>query len=156
MPSEFASYERLKEQGASPEMIDLQARRDGIDPIRRIRLLRSLFGVSLSDAKRAMTPVDPLSQPQTVAVGGTVYWEGCDTVQGEWIMQATVQRIDADRVIVVDHHKFLVTRDGLQETHVTDGLTEIPRSYFEKSLVERLADTRQFWNRLAAECRPAS
>ncbi len=47
-------YEAMKAGGATPAMIAETAKADGLDTPARIRVLRSLFGLSLPDAKEIL------------------------------------------------------------------------------------------------------
>ena len=49
--SEFAKYEAARNAGGTPRDVYLAAMRDGIDAITRIRLIRSVFGLNLAEAK---------------------------------------------------------------------------------------------------------
>lgn len=52
--SEFDKYEALKRAGRSPAEVYREANADGVGDIDAIRMLRSVFGLSLGDAKEAM------------------------------------------------------------------------------------------------------
>jgi hypothetical protein len=58
MDGTFKKYELMKTAGASPERVFLQAARDGIDPITRIRLIRAVFSLTLGKAKEVVVRVD--------------------------------------------------------------------------------------------------
>jgi hypothetical protein len=47
----FAKYETMKSDGTSAVEVYRAALADGLDPITRIRLLRTVFGLSLAEAK---------------------------------------------------------------------------------------------------------
>ena len=52
MQEEYTEYEKMKSQGIEPVDIYLAAKKNGMPFIRTIRMLRSLFNLSLVDAKR--------------------------------------------------------------------------------------------------------
>ncbi|HEY1376811.1 MAG TPA: hypothetical protein VGF55_08445 [Gemmataceae bacterium] len=147
--SEFAKYEEMHRGGATPEAVYRAANADGLDEIARIRLLRTVCGLSLADAKRVTGSYDALNRKQEVREGATVYWEGADTVDGFYVMEARVVRVDGDRVRVTGHKKYLVTDAGLEEVPADGGLESLPVRYFDKTLAERLGESFQFWDDLA-------
>ena len=49
--SEFSRYTALRQAGASPVDVWRQATNDGVDAVKRIRLVRELFGLTLIEAK---------------------------------------------------------------------------------------------------------
>jgi hypothetical protein len=51
MKDDFAKYEAMKKEGASPEDVHREAVRDGIDNITVVRLIRHVFSLSLAEAK---------------------------------------------------------------------------------------------------------
>lgn len=51
MTDSFSKYEAMKQAGVVAEQVYLQAVRDNIDPITRIRLIRSVFSLSAREAK---------------------------------------------------------------------------------------------------------
>jgi hypothetical protein len=145
----FDQYQQMRTQGATARDVYVRAKADGVDEITAIRLLREVFGISLVDAKRATDAADVMNRPQKVAVGGTVYWEGADTVEGAWIMQAKVRDIADGFAYVVDHKKYLITDDGLTEVPHASGPDRIQLRYFEKSLLDRLEESGDFWRQLS-------
>lgn len=150
MMDDFSPYEELHTAGAAPRDVYQRAKADGLDEIGAIRMLRTVFGMSLGEAKRAIGAAEALDQPQPVALGGTVYWEGSDTIDGAWVAQAQVKEIRDGHVFVTNHRKFLIESDRLVEV-AADGLADkIRLSYFEKSLSARLQQSHAFWQELAA------
>lgn len=147
--NDMSKYERLRDLNHPPEVVYLAARKDGVNEISAIRMLRAVFGLSLSEAKKAIGAAEAFTRPQRPEVGATVYWEGADSIDGSWLMQAKVQRIEGDYVYVEDHEKFLVTADGLERVPVGGALLRIPLRYFEKSLAERFEDAEKFWKAIA-------
>jgi hypothetical protein len=51
---DFSKYESMRDKGTSPKDVCLMAQTDGLDPITVIRLLRSVFSLSLVQAKEVM------------------------------------------------------------------------------------------------------
>ncbi len=147
--SEFAKYRDMHQAGATPDAVAGAARADGLDGVALIRLLRTVCGLSFADAKRVSGAAEALDQKQELRDGATVYWEGADTVDGSYVMRATIARRDQDRVYLTDHHKYLVRGGELVEVPVSGGVESIPVSYFDKTLAERLGESIQFWDDLA-------
>jgi hypothetical protein len=141
-------YEKLKNAGKSPREIYLAAKADGVGEVNALCLLRDVFGLSIVEAKDVMSAENAFVAPQKVEVGETVYWEGADTIDGFWIMEAKVKKIEDDFAYVCDHKKFLVRPEGLIETPATGALLRIPLPYFEKSLLARLQESSDFWGQL--------
>lgn len=54
MNDDFSRYEALKVAGVSPEDVYRQATRDEVDAITRIRLIRSVYGLSPAQAKEVV------------------------------------------------------------------------------------------------------
>lgn len=149
-------YQRLKAIGKTPRDVYLAAKADGIGEVDALCLLREVFGLTIVEAKEAMTGGDAFAKPQAVEVGGTVYWEGADTIDGQWMMEARVKKIEAGYVHVGDHKKYLVHPEGLVEADATGAPQRIPLKYFEKSLAERLQESTDFWGQLAASAKSAT
>ncbi len=146
----FAKYREMREQGASPRQVYLTAKGDGLDEITLIRLVRTVFNLSLREAKQVRGEQDVFNAKQDVRVGVTVYWEGADTVEGYYLMQARVARVDGNRAYLEGHRKYRVTSNGLEEVPLAgDGLASVPLSYFDKTLAERLGESLRFWQELS-------
>lgn len=56
--SEFAKYEALKAAGHTAMRVYAIAKEEGVDPITRIRLIRSVFSLNLVEAKKISSEVD--------------------------------------------------------------------------------------------------
>ncbi|HEV3416502.1 MAG TPA: hypothetical protein VG056_06810 [Pirellulales bacterium] len=147
--NEFSQYVRQRGEGRSPREVYESAKADGVDEIAAIRMLRSVFGLSIVDAKKATLTADVFGMPQTVHVGYIVYWEGSDSIDGPWIMQAKVTEVREGFAYVSDHRKFLVKPEELEEVPATGALVRIPLKYFERSLIDRMTKSVLFWNQLA-------
>ncbi|HEX7380317.1 MAG TPA: hypothetical protein VF278_24595 [Pirellulales bacterium] len=147
--NEFSKCDQLRLAGKTAADVYAAASRDGVDDIRAIRMLRALFGMSLGEAKEAIGVAEAFIEPQQVVVGATVYWEGADTVDGPWIAQARVEKIEDDCAVVADHRKFLIRPEGLTEVEPHGLLERIRLSYFEKGLASRLQQSAEFWQDLA-------
>jgi len=139
----------MRQAGVAPEAVARAARADGLDDVALIRLLRTVCGLSFADAKRVSGAAAALDQKQELREGATVYWEGADTVDGSYIMRATIARLDGDRIHLTDHHKYLIRSGELVEVPVSGGMESIPVTYFDKTLAERLGESIQFWDDLA-------
>lgn len=147
---DFRKYEELRDRGASPQEVYATAKADGVDDITLIRLVRKVCNLTLAQAKEITGAAKALDAKQQVKPGATVYWEGWDTVQGFYVMQATVTRIAGDKVYVKDHKKYLVTPSGLEESSIEEPTVQaIPLGYFEKPLADRLGQSLQFVQDLA-------
>ncbi|MCI0683123.1 MAG: hypothetical protein L0Y71_13560 [Gemmataceae bacterium] len=142
---DFTKLHAMRAQGASPEQIYATAKADGIDEITCIRLLRKVCSLGLAEAKSVSEAGRALNAHQHVNVGETVYWEGWDTVQRFFVMEAKVTRLVGDRVQVNEHRKYLVTPSGLEEVAIEEPMMQtIPLGYFEKPLADRLGESLQF------------
>jgi hypothetical protein len=149
-------YQKLKAAGKTPRDVYLAAKADGVGEVDALCLLRDVFGLTIVEAKESMTGGDAFAKPQAVEIGGTVYWEGADTIDGLWMMEARVKKIEAGFAYVEDHRKYLVHPEGLVETVATGALLRIPLTYFEKSLAERLQESTDFWGQLALPAKSAT
>jgi hypothetical protein len=135
----------MRAQGASLQQIEAAARADGLDAITRIRLIRKVCGITLAEAKSVTGAAQALDAKQEAAPGATVYWEGWDTVQGFYVMQARVTRVVGDKVHVADHKKHLITPTGLEEAAIEEPTVQtIPLGYFDKPLADRLGESLRF------------
>jgi hypothetical protein len=142
---EFAKYHEMCAAGASPEQIYSSAKADGVGPIAVIRLLRTVSGLSLAQAKGVIMTPDPFDAKQEAKVGSDVYWETWDSVDGFHLMQARVARIADEQAHLEGHRKFRLTPDGWEEVPLREnGLTTIPLRYFDKTLAERIGDGMAF------------
>ncbi|HEY5312129.1 MAG TPA: hypothetical protein VIK18_06400 [Pirellulales bacterium] len=149
-------YQKLKAIGKTPRDVYLAAKADGVSEVDALCLLRGLFGLTIVEAKESMVGGDAFAKAQPVEVGGTVYWEGADTIDGLWMMEARIKRIEAGFAYVGDHKKYLVHPEGLVETAATGALLRIPLKYFEKSLAEQLQESTDFWGQLALPSKSAT
>ena len=77
--SEFSTYQQLRSAGKTPAEAYSVAKRGGLDDIRAILMLRTVFGMSLGEAKKTIGVAETFIEPQQVVEGGTVYWEGADS-----------------------------------------------------------------------------
>jgi hypothetical protein len=68
MTDDFTKYEKMKAAGSSPEELYREAARNGVDPITRIRLIRTVCALSPGQAKevvvRAEGQAESLNQYQ--------------------------------------------------------------------------------------------
>jgi hypothetical protein len=58
MFDDFTKYEKMKAAGSSPEDLYREATRDGVDPITRIRLIRTVCALSPGQAKEVVVRVE--------------------------------------------------------------------------------------------------
>jgi hypothetical protein len=147
---DFEKYEQMLAGGASHREIYLAAKRDGLDAITSLRMLRTVAGLSLSEAKRVSGSADVFLRPQAVEPGRTVYWEGWTTTEGFYVVQARVAEIRNDAAILADHRKFRVTPDGLDEVPFDGFAAKSMRvSELRKPFGERLAEMVTFLDELS-------
>lgn len=147
MTNEFLRFSEMRSEGRSAADAYQAAKSHG--ELFALRMLRIVYGLSLPEAKRVSGVMEKLSAPQLPVIGGKVYWEGSDTIEGTWIMEATVDSIHDGFVHVSKHRKFLIQPNGLEEVAVAGALDHIPLNYFEKSLLNRLSEAAGFWRELA-------
>ncbi len=142
---DFRKFESMHAGGADARAIYLAGKADGLDEITLIRLVRKVCGLSLAQAKEVSGAAAALDAGQEVTVGGTVHWEGWSSVEGFYLVQARVSRIENGLVYLDSHRKFLVTGEGLEEVHA-NGAAQSPirRNYFDKPLSQRLAESLEF------------
>lgn len=150
MSDDFSKYVGMKDSGNSPSSVVTVARRDGMDDITLLRMLRSVFGLSLVDAKKVAEGGDVFSKGQDVEVGKKVYWEGWTSTEGLYVMEATVTRIEEDNAFLTDHKKYLVKEDELHEIPLSEPpILQMRVSYLRKPLGERFAELLKFVDSLA-------
>lgn len=56
--NEFSKYDKMREDGLSPQEVYLTAKSDGLNPIALIAMLRSVFQLSLIEAKEVTVTAD--------------------------------------------------------------------------------------------------
>jgi hypothetical protein len=54
MQDDFSKYESMRRSGASPAQVNLEAVHDNLDRITRIRLIRTVFSLTLGEAKEVL------------------------------------------------------------------------------------------------------
>ena len=139
---DFSKYEKLREGGASPRDVYLAGKADGLDEITLLRLVRSVCGLSLAEAKQVSGAAALLDAGQEIKVGGTVYWEGWSSDERYTLMQARVSQVKDGMVHLEDHRKFRITQRGLEEVPMDGpGQSPIRESYFQQSLGQRLSES---------------
>jgi hypothetical protein len=146
---DFRKYTAMKAAALSPRDAYVAGQADGLDEITLIRMLRSVYGLSLADAKQVTDAVADLTTEQTIKDGDAVYWEGWDTVDGFYILQARVASLEGDEACLRDHRKFLVRDDGLHEVPVGTGeFSRLRVSHLKRSLPARLEELLNFVEQL--------
>jgi hypothetical protein len=146
---DFTKYEWLRNGGAQPREVFDIARADGLDLLALIRLLRTVFGLSLAEAKKAGGLLDILNAKQKLVRGATVYWEDATTEEGFYIMEARVTRVADGMIHVEGHKKYRFTDAGLEEVPAGCRMTSVPVGYFDKTLAERISGAVRFWQDLS-------
>lgn len=147
---DFSKYEKLREGGASPRDVYLAGKADGLDEITLLRVVRSVCGLSLGEAKQVSGAAALLDARQEVKVGGTVYWEGSSSDEGYYLMQARVSQVKDGMVYLEGHRKFRITQGGLEEVSLDGpGKSPIRESYFQHSLGQRLSESLRFVDELS-------
>lgn len=140
----------MHEDGRSAGEIYLEAKKDGLNQIEVIRLLRTVCSLSLAETKRITGELDILNRRQDLKPGKLVYWEGSSSDEGLFLMQARVIQVQNGNVWLAEHKKFRATKEGLEEVALNGApSTTIPVSYFERTLAERLGEAIEFWLELA-------
>lgn len=147
MTEEFSQFREMHAAGRTATEAYQAAKLQKNGELFSLRMLRIVFGLSLPDAKRIAGVMEKISQPQIPVVGERVYWEGWDTIDGQWIVEAIVDDLRDGYVHVANHRKFLVP--GFKEVAASGALDHIPESYFAKSLVDRLEESKAFVSELA-------
>lgn len=147
MTEEFSQFREMQASGRTATEAYQAASLQKRGELFALRMLRIVYGLSLPDAKRVAGVMDKISQPQIPVAGERVYWEGWDTIDGQWIVEATVDDVCDGYVHVANHRKFLVP--GFKEVPASGALDQIPANYFAKSLVDRLEESKAFVKELA-------
>jgi hypothetical protein len=62
MKDDFSRYETMKAAGSSPEDLYREAVRSGVDPITRIRMIRTVCDLSLREAKEVLVRAEGLAE----------------------------------------------------------------------------------------------
>lgn len=147
---DFRKYVAMKTASLSPREVYAAGQTDGLDDITLIRMLRSVFGLSLTDAKQITDAGSDVAAEQSVNEGDTVYWEGWDTVDGFYIVQARLVSLKDEEACLQDHRKFLVRDDGLREVAVGSGeFSRLTISHLKRSLPARLEELLKFVEHLS-------
>jgi hypothetical protein len=148
---DFSSYEKMRDAGASPRQVHEVGKADGLDPITLIRLVRSVFSLSLADVKKVIGAGDPFDARPLVQAGSMVHWDGFDSEEGIYLMEARVASIEGGTARLESLKKYRPKEGGLAEVPL-DGPDhmELAVSYLERPLTERLEEGLQFLNGLAA------
>jgi hypothetical protein len=63
MIDDFSKYKYMQLNGRCPEEVFYIARRDGLDPIALIRMIRAVFGLNPHDAKVVMQTANQIDYP---------------------------------------------------------------------------------------------
>jgi hypothetical protein len=87
----------------------------------------------------------------SVRIGGSVFWDCSGTDTDHHIVEAEVLALDDDTVRAVRRRTWHRLDDRLEPRDLDPFQESIkmPRSFFDVPLVERLRDTRHFWEELA-------
>ena len=154
--SDFPKYAAMRDQGCSATEVFRAAKAEGLSAIEQIRLLRSVFGLSLDDAKRISSGGCAwLLEPQKLEVGRPVYWEGWDSIDGSYLMKGVVRQVTPSEVVVNDQEKFHY-RDGEFHAIPTARYSQpISRRYFEKPLIEQILENAEALQRFPEQFRQA-
>ena len=62
MSDDFAKYELMKRSGSTPTQVYLEAVRDKIDNITRVRLIRSVFSLTLREYKEVWVRAEGIAE----------------------------------------------------------------------------------------------
>lgn len=72
---DFKEYVKLKESGENSLSVYLKAKENGVDALKRIRMLRSVFDLSLEDAQRVSFKGDTGQNIEDSATGDVKEYE---------------------------------------------------------------------------------
>jgi len=156
MSDDFANYERMRAAGASPHEIYLAAKDDGCDDITSVRMLRAVCDLSLREVKEVSGATEDWTKKQNLEPGSTVHWEGQSPDDGFYFMQARVAGVENGVVSLECLKRFRPSRVGLYEVPINGPrICRMPANFFDKSLVDRLAEAIEFWNEVTEAHRKA-
>jgi hypothetical protein len=62
MSDDFTKYELMKRSGSSPTQVYLESVRDNVDNITRIRLIRSVFSLSMREYKEVWVRAEGIAE----------------------------------------------------------------------------------------------
>ena len=128
----------------SPREVYAEAKRDGVDVIQAIRLLRNVFGLSLTEAKEATGAADVWSAGQEIKPGALVYWETRESNELH-LLQVRVKRVMGSTVEIEELRRFRVLEHGLDELPVNGSdPASVNTTLLAKPLSERVGDLLQF------------
>ncbi len=143
---DFTKYVDMRQKSASPREIYLAGKADGLDAITLIRLLRTVCGLSLAQAKEtSYGGQDPFAAKPEIGEGGKVYWVGWNADEGNYLMEARISRIQGNQVFLENQKKYRLANGKIEEIPISGPpVTFKDLSFFEKPLAERLGDALQF------------
>lgn len=142
---DFGRYERLRDQGATPLALDRIGRDEGLDPVIRMRMIRSVFRLSLTEAKRAIGLEEILTLPQAVAEGAIVSWDWNQPTGTSLIRTGRVLAIDGDQVRVLVLEDCAMKTGELLPAPAEPEVVSVPLTDLSKSLIDRLEEAEQLW-----------
>jgi len=143
-------YESMKDQGSNAGQVYRAGKADSLDEIALLRMIRSVFHLSLVEAKRAIGASTWLDAKQEIHQGAKVYWDVWDTMEGWSLMEARVASIDGHNAHLENLKKYRAIHGELFEAPFeSPGLREVKVSYLERPLTERLAESMFFVRELA-------
>jgi hypothetical protein len=147
----FDKYRELSGQGATPIHIYHVAKADGLDEIARIRLLRTVYNLSLAEVKKVIGAADVWDRKQDVKVGATVYWEEENGSRTDVLdlVEARVTAIEDDQVRLQPVARSRVTQSHFEELPVDATPKVMPRATFETTIAERLKNVLVWRSRWA-------
>lgn len=143
-------YHELKERGLTVQEIISAARTRGDDDLMILAGLRKECGLNFQEAKKELLgDSDPFDAPQDVSIGETVYWEGWDSISGNYIKSGIVKSLEGENVRVENIKLHQITAEGpIVKDYSAEPAKLIPQKFFNKSLVERLGENKNFLQEL--------
>ncbi|HVC96542.1 MAG TPA: hypothetical protein VND64_22850 [Pirellulales bacterium] len=135
--NEFDQYQQRHDRGATPTDLYNRARADGLDPIAMIRMLRTVCGLSLAQAKEVIGASKVWDSKQDIKVGNRVFWEETNG-DGLLLHEAVVTQVAGDQIELARHKAYHACEACPVEVRHLEP-TRVPIGIFDRPLTDRLA-----------------
>ncbi len=135
--NEFNQYQQWHNRGATPTDLYDRGRADGLDPIAMIRMLRTVCGLSLAQAKQVSGASRVWDAKQDIKVGNRVFWEEANG-DGLLLHEGIVTKVAGDQIELARHKAHPFGEAGLVEVQHL-GPTVVHIDVFDRPLTDRLA-----------------
>ncbi|MBW3601014.1 MAG: hypothetical protein KY475_27575, partial [Planctomycetes bacterium] len=94
-------------------------------------------------------------EPQQLKVGREVFWEGWDSIDGDYLMKGVIDEVTPSHVVVIDQEKYQY-RDGQLYPLPTGKFRQpVARRYFDAPLIEQILENAEALRRFPEQFRQA-